>query len=115
MTGFARFPGQSIWHFVCTALIEILMNDYLLDSEAGRAVFARWDSGEVQVVTANTSAATERTCAPFLTFLLPFCALMFPVSVQGATLKPETIAAWDDSLQAANAAHHDRIRLGGSF
>jgi len=40
---------------------------------------------------------------------------MFPVNVQGATLKPETIGAWDDYLQTAIAAHQDRIRPGGSF
>ena len=51
----------------------------------------------------------------FLSFPLLVCALMFPVNVQGATLKPETIAAWGDYVQAANAAHQNRILPGGSF
>jgi hypothetical protein len=48
--------------------------------------------------------------------ILPLLAAMaFPVEASAATLKPETVAAWDDYLQSANANLQDRLRPGGSF
>jgi hypothetical protein len=69
----------------------------------------------------NTSA--QRTWLPFhatfgglkLGILLLLAALLFPVKVRAAHLKPETVAAWDDYVQSVSASLQDRIRPGGNF
>jgi hypothetical protein len=73
---------------------------------------------------ASTGDATvaHRTWLPFhasflvsavILFLLAVIALSF--EAKAATLKPETVAAWDDYLQTTNANLQDRIRPSGSF
>ncbi len=49
---------------------------------------------------------------PRLTFLL---ALLFPMEVHAATLKAETVTAWDDYVQSVRASLQDRVRTGGTF
>jgi hypothetical protein len=41
--------------------------------------------------------------------------LIFPIEANAATLKPETVIAWNDYLQMANQNLQDRVRPGGSF
>jgi hypothetical protein len=41
--------------------------------------------------------------------------MVFPVEANAATLKSETLTAWDDYLQTVNANLEDRIRTEGSF
>ena len=69
--------------------------------------------------TADTGAS-ERTLLPFRAFfrasaVILLAALVFPVVVNGATLRSETIAAWNKYLQTANVNLQDRVRTGGSF
>jgi len=69
------------------------------------------------------AAASERTWVPFHTSLLAsavnllllFAAVLFPVEMKAATLKSQTVAAWDDYLQTVNANLEERVRPGGSF
>jgi hypothetical protein len=71
---------------------------------------------------ANTGGTTisDRTWLPFrdsfrksAVTLLLLATIAFPA--RAATLKPETIAAWDDYLQTANANLQERVHPGGSF
>jgi len=39
----------------------------------------------------------------------------FTIPINAATLKSETVAAWDDYLQTVNGNFQDRLRPGGSF
>jgi hypothetical protein len=71
---------------------------------------------------ANTGGPTisDRTWPPLrdsfrksAVTLLLLATIAFPA--HAATLKPETVAAWDDYLQMANANLQERVRPGGSF
>ena len=42
-------------------------------------------------------------------------ALLFPVETNAATLKSETVAAWEDYVRTVTANHQDRVRSGGNF
>jgi ABC-type transporter Mla MlaB component len=71
----------------------------------------------------RAAGASTRTWLPFLSsfrapavsLLVLLAALVFPVEAAAATLRSETVAAWDDYLQTANADLQDRVRSGGSF
>jgi len=110
----------------------------------GRSLLARWHAEGAHLV-AKTKASrelaeavigepltrfdsdrrgrTERTWLPFhasfntlkLGVVLLFAALLFPVEVHAAHLKPETVAAWDDYVQSVSSSLQDRVRPGGSF
>jgi hypothetical protein len=47
--------------------------------------------------------------------LVVVALIALTAQAKAATLKPETVAAWDDYLQTTNANLQDRIRPGGSF
>jgi hypothetical protein len=47
--------------------------------------------------------------------LLWLAILGFSVQINAATLKSETVAAWDDYLQTVNGNLQERLRPGGSF
>jgi hypothetical protein len=47
--------------------------------------------------------------------LIFLAAITFPMRAEAAVLKPETVAAWDDYLRAADATLQNRVRPGGSF
>jgi hypothetical protein len=47
--------------------------------------------------------------------LLLLAIIVLPIQADAATLKPETVTAWDDYLQSASANLQDRLRSGGSF
>jgi len=47
--------------------------------------------------------------------LVLLATMVFPVEMNAATLKSETLTAWEDYLQTANVNLQDRIRPGGSF
>ncbi len=47
--------------------------------------------------------------------LLLLAIIVFPIEADAATLKPETVTAWDDYLRSASATPQDRLRSGGSF
>jgi hypothetical protein len=49
---------------------------------------------------------------PHLTLLAP---LLLPLQLPAATLKAETVAAWDDYVQSVRARLQDRVRPGGTF
>jgi hypothetical protein len=64
----------------------------------------------------------ERTWTPFRTSLrlraatlVLLATMLFPIEANAITLKPETLAAWDEYLQTANVNLQDRVRPGGSF
>ncbi len=61
-------------------------------------------------MTAGAVAASNGTWFPFqasflarAVVLLFLAAIAFPVSASAAALKPETVAAWDQEVRAANA------------
>jgi hypothetical protein len=47
--------------------------------------------------------------------LCAFAVIALSAEAKAATLKPETVAAWDHYLQTVNANLQDRIRPGGQF
>ena len=53
--------------------------------------------------------------APKLYVVILVAALLLPVRSEAATLKPETVAAWDDYIQSVSATLKDRVRAGGTF
>jgi hypothetical protein len=112
--------------------------------QQGRALLLRWHREGLQLV-ANSKASralaesilgeslpdppandgpisSDRTWLPFRAFfrmsaatLLLLATIAFPADLHAATLKPETVAAWDNYLQTANANLQERVRPGGSF
>ncbi len=44
-----------------------------------------------------------------------FAALVLPCAALAASLQPETVAAWNDYLNAVNCNLHERAQPGGSF
>jgi hypothetical protein len=105
--------------------------------EQGHVLLARWHRGGAQLV-ANSKAslalaevilgaslavhgatAPDRTWLPVRNFaaslLLLLVPLLCPITATSADLKSDTIAAWDNYLQTANAKLHDRTRPGGCF
>jgi hypothetical protein len=110
--------------------------------EKGRALLARWHREGARLVAISKSsrelaesivgeplpeppvgaAASERTWLPFRALFrrsvvsaLALAALVFPVQAHAATLRSETVAAWNDYLQKANVHLQDRVRPGGAF
>jgi len=109
--------------------------------EQGRELLTRWSREGAQLVaTSKASRAltesilggplseppeavtTDRTWFRFrasnlgrAVALLWLVMLGFPVEMTAATLKSETVSAWDDYLQTANGNLQDRVRPGGSF
>jgi hypothetical protein len=108
----------------------------------GRALLIRWHrDGARLVANSNASralaesilgeplpdppataggATSDRAWLPFRAFfrlravtLLLLATIALPA--HAATLKRETVAAWNDYLQTANANLQDRVRPGGSF
>ncbi len=71
---------------------------------------------------AQDATVPDRTWLPFrasflaraLTLVL-LATMVFPVEMNAATLRPETLAAWEEYLQTENVNLQDRIRPGGSF
>jgi hypothetical protein len=105
--------------------------------EQGHVLLARWHRGGAQFV-ANSKAslalaevilgaplavdgatASDRTWWPVRNFaaslLLLLVPLLCPKTATSADLKSDTVAAWDEYLQTANAKLHDRTRPGGCF
>jgi hypothetical protein len=71
---------------------------------------------------AKGAAVVSRTWFPFHasflvrpTILLLIATAVFPIDANAATLKPETVADWEDYLHTVNTALQDRIRPGGTF
>jgi hypothetical protein len=112
-----------------------------LDQE-GKALLRRWHQEGARVIAnsttsrelaelvlgstlpASTAHATvsHRTWLPFHASFLVSAAILCASAViassaeaKAATLRPETVAVWDDYLQTTNANIQDRIRPGGSF
>jgi ABC-type transporter Mla MlaB component len=67
----------------------------------------------------HAEAASNRTWTAFRTFsvalLFFFMALAFATEISGATLRSETVDAWNDYLKTADAELQDRVRPGGTF
>ena len=68
------------------------------------------------------AAVSDRTWLPFhasflvsVVILCAFAVIALSAEAKAATLKPETVAAWDHYLQTVNANLQDRIRPGGQF
>jgi hypothetical protein len=104
--------------------------------ESARELLARWHAEGAQLV-ANSKASralaesilgeplpepppnarragASHTWLPFHV-LLPLVALLFSVNANAVKLKSETIAAWNDYIQSANANLQNRVHPGGSF
>lgn len=107
--------------------------------EAAQSLFRRWHAAGAQFV-ANTAASrelvqaiTERaysqqpqkpTYEPWcsrslkslpVTPLLAFLTLLTPSALNAAELQPETLSAWNEYVQSADAAMQDRLRTGNPF
>lgn len=111
--------------------------------EDARSLLARWHAEGARLV-ARTKASRElaetivgeplpqvtsdrtpreRTWLPFhasfggpkLGIPLLLAAALFSVEVHAASLKAETVAAWDDYVQSVTASLQGRVRPGGSF
>jgi hypothetical protein len=70
----------------------------------------------------GAAAVSSRTWFPFHASLLVRPAIMllmaaavFPVNADAATLKPETVADWEDYLHTLNSSLEGRCRTGGTF
>jgi hypothetical protein len=114
-----------------------------LDSaeDEGRALLARWH-GEGAKFIAKSQVSGERAAAiigkpvhevaspspthwPGLPFRTSFsavklqltllAALLLPMQLYAATLKTETVAAWNDYIDSVRAGLQDRVRPGGNF
>jgi hypothetical protein len=112
--------------------------------EEGRALLARWHAGGARLVAKSkasralaeaivgealpevpttVNAGWDQTWLPFRTSLgvpalhliILLGALLLPVKVQAANLKPETVAAWDDYVRSTSISFESRVRPGGSF
>jgi hypothetical protein len=113
--------------------------------QQGRALLVRWHQERARLVANSKASRvlaesilgeplpdpqpktgsrmiSDGTWVPFHTFfrtsavtLLLLATIVFPTHVHAAMLKPETVAAWDDYVQAENANLRDRVRPGGSF
>jgi ABC-type transporter Mla MlaB component len=112
---------------------------------SGRALLARWHREGAQIIAnspasrvlaesilgesashtaviGRAAAATDLTWLPFHTSffrsaakLLIFAAFWFAADANAATLKSETVTAWDDYIRTASANVQTRVRPGGSF
>lgn len=79
--------------------------------------------GPLKLVASDGTNRQERTWLPFHAFfavpklglVLLLAALLFPVEVDAANLKGETVAAWNDRVQSVTASLRDRVRPGGNF
>jgi hypothetical protein len=94
------------------------------NSKASRALAESILGQPLPYPPANTAGATssDRTWLPFrasfrmsAVTLLLLGTIAIPARAHAATLKPETVAAWDDYLQTANANLQERVRPGGCF
>ncbi len=112
--------------------------------EAGSELLRRWNAMGAQLIAGSKvarqlvegvlgeplrkravvgRAVESRTWLPFRTFfaaparmLLVMAAfLSFPPQTQAASLKADTVAAWDAYVQSVNASLQARLRPGGSF
>jgi hypothetical protein len=110
----------------------------------GGALLARWHGEGAQLIansktsralaeailgkplpeTANGQAASasDRTWLPRAAFVpsalklaLLLAIFLVPIRVGAATLKPETVAAWEEYLRTADANLNERVRPGGTF
>lgn len=110
-----------------------------VDEEA-RALLARWHREGAQLVADSKASralaesivggpvgepapASGHTWLPFRATLLPplvtlsilLATLVFPATLHAATLRPETVAAWESYVQTVNADLERRVRPGGRF
>jgi hypothetical protein len=112
--------------------------------QEGRSLLARWYAGGAHLIAKSkesrklaeaivgeplrafgsiTNNGGERTWLPFHTsfgapklhLALVLAALLIPMQAHAASLKAETVAAWDDYVQSVGLATQDRGRPGGSF
>jgi hypothetical protein len=110
----------------------------------GRTLLARWHASGAQLVANSntsrslaqsllgtplpeppakgTSAVSRVTWFSFLgsfvvraVILLLIATAVFPIHVNGATLKPQTVADWEDYLHTVRTALEGRARSGGTF
>jgi len=120
--GPTAFQFESAGNRVCAQLRGLRL---IANSKASRALAGSILGEPLPEPPANalSGATSDGTWLPFrssfvasaVNLLLLVAALMFPVKTNAATLKSETVTAWDDYLQTANANLQDRIRPGGSF
>jgi len=109
--------------------------------EQGRALLTRWTRGGAQLIATSAAsralaeslvggplpeppeaATTDRAWLRFrasipgrAAALLWLAMLGLPMEMSAATLKSETVAAWDDYLQTVSGNLQDQARAGGSF
>ena len=133
------------WRTASSAIGDraLMVDVTYLDSaeDEGRALLGRWH-GEGAKFVAKSKVSCERAAAiigkpvhevatstqtrwlglPFRTSFsgvkLQFAllaALLLPMQLYSATLKTETVAAWNDYVDSVRASLQDRVRPGGSF
>jgi hypothetical protein len=110
----------------------------------GRSLLARWYAEGAQFIASSkvsralaeaivgeslpesasaAKAGAGRTWLPFhtsfrapkLKLMLLVAVILLPVRAQAANLKTETVAAWDEYIQAVSVTLRDRVRPGGRF
>jgi hypothetical protein len=115
VTGFDEQGGALItrWHRQGASFIA--------NSKASRAL-AEAILGEPLPEPPPYHGDAERTRTPFRTSLrlraatlVLLATVVFPIEANAITLKPETLAAWDEYLETASVNLQDRVRPGGSF
>ncbi len=110
---------------------------YITDAdEAGRFLLKRWHAKGAQLIAQSRlpsdlvkSIASEPVSklvraapahAPFfaspkLCWMFLSAALLFALPARAASLRPDTVAAWDSYVKSVSAALEERTRAGGTF
>jgi hypothetical protein len=112
--------------------------------DAGRELLIRWHRAGAHLITASKASralaeqivgepfreytAVDKTSAggtwlPFRSvfasgvssFMLGAALLLMPARAEAATLKPETVSAWNGYVEAASAAQREHVRSGAQF
>jgi hypothetical protein len=126
---------EQVWHTASSVIGDRLL---ILDMTWMITLFAAWHAASIRLdpnsntrralaesispAPALAPAVSGRTRFPFLAsrmaqavILLLMAMAVFPHQASAASLKPETVAAWEDYVQSVNSALEDRVRAGGTF
>lgn len=129
---------------ICDRMLVVDITSVTSASKGARSVLALWHGSGAQIVAnSHTSrllaqsivgapvpepvakdarATSRRTWFPFRipplvrpAALLLIATVIFPMCAGAATLKPETVADWEDYLYTVSSALEHRCRPGGTF
>jgi hypothetical protein len=99
--------------------------------ETGRALLERWNATGAKLITKSklsadlaksianaplpTPAPACEALSPKLSWVFLLAAILFPLQSRAASLKTETVAAWDTYVQSVRSDLQNRTRPGGRF